>query len=231
MKKKPLKFLSKLLLGFFLFSIAWVVLYRFVPVPYTPLMGVRAIQQAWNPQQEVTFRKDWVSIDEISPHLVTAVIAAEDQKFPQHHGFDWVAIKAAMAHNSKKTRSPIKGASTISQQTAKNAFLWPYRDWVRKGLEAYFTVLIELLWDKERIMEVYLNIIEMGDGIYGAEAAARHYFGKSAAQLNRQESASIAAILPSPRRWNATRPGNYTRQRIYWIQRQMNNLGNIKLND
>lgn len=231
MIKKPLKLLSRLLAGFFAFTIAWVLLYRFVPVPYTPLMAVRAIQQAWNPKQELRFRKDWVSIDSISPHLVTAVIAAEDQKFPTHHGFDIAAIKAAMAHNSKKTRSPIKGASTISQQTAKNAFLWPNRDWVRKGLEAYFTVLIELLWGKERIMEVYLNVIEMGDGIYGAEAAARHYFGKSAAQLTRQEAASIAAILPSPRRWSATKPGNYTRQRIYWIQRQMNNLGTISLND
>lgn len=231
MIKKPLKLLSRLLAGFFAFTIAWVLLYRFVPVPYTPLMAVRAIQQAWNPKQELRFRKDWVSIDSISPHLVTAVIAAEDQKFSTHHGFDIAAIKAAMAHNSKKTRSPIKGASTISQQTAKNAFLWPNRDWVRKGLEAYFTVLIELLWGKERIMEVYLNVIEMGDGIYGAEAAARHYFGKSAAQLTRQEAASIAAILPSPRRWSATKPGNYTRQRIYWIQRQMNNLGTISLND
>ena len=231
MIKNSLKFLSRLLAGFVIFTIAWVLLYRFIPIPYTPLMGVRAVQQAWNPQQRVSFHKNWVSIDRISPHLVTAVIAAEDQKFPSHHGFDWPAIRAALAHNSKKTKSTVKGASTISQQTAKNAFLWPHRDWVRKGLEAYFTVLIELLWGKERIMEVYLNIIETGNGIYGAEAAARHYFSKSAAQLNRQEAASIAAILPSPLKWSPTRPGNYTRQRIYWIQRQMNNLGTIKLDD
>lgn len=228
--KKIFSGITRLLIGFIVLSVAWVLLYRFIPIAATPLMAIRAIEQAWNPKQQVHLRKQWVSIEKISPHLVTAVIAAEDQKFLQHHGFDVAAIKKALAYNGKKTRSRIKGASTISQQTAKNAFLWPNRNWVRKGLEAYFTVLIELLWSKERIMEVYLNVIEMGDGIYGAEAAAQYYFHKKASQLSVNEAASIAAILPSPLRWNAARPGNYTQQRIYWIQRQMRNLGTLRLN-
>ncbi len=226
---KLFKILLKCILGFLLISFAWVLLYRFIPIAGTPLMAIRCIEQAINPKQEIRFHKDWVAIEKISPHLITAVIAAEDQLFLQHHGFDIVAIKKALSNNSKKTRSRIKGASTISQQTAKNAFLWPHRDWVRKGLEAYFTVLIELLWSKERIMEVYLNVIEMGDGVYGAQGAAQYYFHKDASKISRYEAASIAAILPNPIRWSANKPSQYIHQRIYWIERQMYNLGKIDL--
>lgn len=227
--KKLTKLLLKLIAGFFIISIAWVALYRFIPVAYTPLMAIRTAEQAFDKKKTVHFRKDWVSIEKINPHLISAVIAAEDQLFLQHHGFDLAAIKKALSNNSKKTRTSIKGASTISQQTAKNAFLWPHRDWVRKGLEAWFTILIEVLWSKERIIEVYLNVIEMGDGVYGAEAAAQHYFHKNASNISRYEAASLAAILPNPLRWNAARPTHYILQRINWIQRQMHNIGPVKL--
>jgi monofunctional biosynthetic peptidoglycan transglycosylase len=220
--------LFKLFSGFIILSLLLVLLYRFVPVIYTPLMAIRSIEHTFTAKKNVNFKKDWVALSKINPTLISAVIASEDQLFLQHNGFDIAAIKKAMASNSKK-RGSIKGASTISQQTAKNVFLWPHRDWIRKGFEAWFTVLIKLLWSKERIMEVYLNVIEMGDGVYGAQAAAQYYFHKDAARLNRYESASIAAILPNPRHWNAAKPGNYTRQRIFWIQRQMNNLGKIEL--
>lgn len=215
------------ILGFLLLTITLVLIYRFIPVAYTPLMAIRAIEHAINPNKNMRFKKKWVSIDKISPNLITAVISAEDQKFIDHHGFDFAAIKTSMEYNSKKNRNRIKGGSTISQQTAKNAFLWPNRDWIRKGLEAYFTILIEILWDKRRIMEVYLNIIEMGDGIYGAEAAAQYYFRKSASDINRYEAASIAAILPSPIRRSASKPSPSTEKRILKIQRLMKGIGTI----
>jgi monofunctional biosynthetic peptidoglycan transglycosylase len=224
---KILKALKVTIIGFVLFSIGIVLLYRFIPISHTPLMLIRSLQQPTS--QHNVIQKQWKSLQHISPHLVTAVIAAEDQRFLTHYGFDINAIKAAFVHNSKNTRRPIKGASTISQQTAKNVFLWPYRDWVRKGLEAYFTLLIELLWNKERIIEVYLNVIELGNGIYGAEAAAQLYFHKSAIHLTRYEAASLAAILPNPLKSNPVKPSYYTQQRIQWIQRQMRNIGTILL--
>ena len=219
---KVFKFLLKLVLFFFISTIGITLIYRFIPVPFTPLMVIRAWEQVADPNKELKFSKDWVPMSSISKHASQAVYAAEDQKFPTHFGFDTEAMKKAWEGNKKGKR--IKGASTISQQTAKNAFLWPGRTMVRKGLEAYFTLLMELMWPKERIMEVYLNIIEMGDGVYGIEAAAQTYFKKPAAKLNRQEAALIAAILPNPRRWSPARPTGYISGRQSWILRQMNNL-------
>jgi monofunctional biosynthetic peptidoglycan transglycosylase len=156
-------------------------------------------------------------------------MASEDQKFYEHNGFDWEAIKKAYEYNAKKKRKrPIKGASTISQQTAKNVFLWPGRSWVRKGFEVYFTFLIELFWSKERIMEVYLNVIEMGDGVYGAEAASQTYFKKPASKLTKDNAAAIAAILPNPRKYSASKPGPYIQQRKEWIKRNMGYVERLK---
>jgi monofunctional biosynthetic peptidoglycan transglycosylase len=186
-----------------------VVIHRFLPVPYTVLM----IQQDLA-GQGLDYR--WTPLDEISPNLVASAIAAEDARFCRHRGFDMRAIEQALKANEQGGK--VRGASTISQQTAKNVFLWPGRDWVRKGLEAGYTVLIETGWGKRRIIEVYLNVAEMGPGVYGAEAAARHWFGKSAADLTPREAARIAAILPSPRRYNAGTPGPYVRRRAARIQ-------------
>lgn len=170
-------------------------------------------------------KKDWVSMDDISPNLQLAVVCSEDQNFIKHNGFDLKAIDKALKYNETHKRT--RGASTISQQTAKNLFLWPGRSWIRKGFEVYFTFLIEIFWSKERIMEVYLNIIEMGDGIYGAEAAANAYFKKSAKNLSKPECAAIAAVLPNPRRFNAGKPSAYVKGRQSWILRQMANWGGV----
>ena len=197
-----------LLIGFVgpVFSVA---VYRFVPPPITFLM----VQRLFEGQG---LRREWRSIDAMSPNLVRSVIAAEDANFCSHHGFDLEAIRKAMAHNEQSSR--VRGGSTISQQTAKNVFLWPDRSYVRKGLEAYFTVLIEVMWGKRRIMEVYLNSIEFGPGIYGAEAAAKANFGRSADDLTSQQAARLAAVLPSPLRYKADRPGPYVRRRAGRIQ-------------
>ena len=169
-------------------------------------------------------KKEWVPIEEISPNIVNAVIASEDNKFMEHWGFDFDAIKLA-AEKNKKRNSTAFGASTISQQTAKNLFLWPDRSWFRKGLEVYFTLLIELFWSKERIMEVYLNIIEMGDGIYGIERAANIYYDISASELNREQAAIIAASLPSPRKYNPKNPTAYLKKRQSQILKVMRQMG------
>ncbi|WP_029036429.1 monofunctional biosynthetic peptidoglycan transglycosylase [Salinimicrobium xinjiangense] len=222
MMKRFFRFVLKLILGLFLFSILMVVIYKWVPVPFTPLMAIRYFE---NPEENI--RHNWVPMDEISNNLKVAVIASEDQNFPNHNGFDYEAIKKAMEENKKGRR--VRGASTISQQTAKNVFLWPQRSWLRKGLEVYFTFLIELFWSKERILEVYLNSIEMGKGVYGAEAASQVWFGKSAANLTAYEAASIAAILPNPRQYRANPASSYIQGRQSWIVRQMRNLGPIQL--
>lgn len=219
------RLIFKIILWFFILSIGFTILYRFVPVPITPLMVIRLWEQAWDEKKDIRLTKDWVSMSKISRHMPQAVVAAEDQKFLDHWGFDMEAMEKAWEGNKRGKR--IKGASTITQQTAKNVFLWPNRNFVRKGLEAYFTLLMELLWSKERIMEVYLNVIEMGDGIYGIEAAAQTYFKKPAAKLNRSEAAVIAAVLPNPRRRNPSRPTGYIRGRQSWIMRQMNNLAPV----
>ena len=168
-------------------------------------------------------KRDYVDGDEISSNLKLAVIASEDQIFPDHNGFDWKNIKKAMEYNQRKPNR-VRGASTISQQTAKNVFLWQGRDWIRKGLELYFTKMIEWIWGKERILEVYLNVIEMGSGIFGAEAAAQAYFNKPAEKLTRREAAMIAAVLPNPKKYSIKPPSGYVAGRSGWIQGQMAHL-------
>lgn len=212
----------KTTMWFFIISIGLTIIYRFVPVPVTPLMVIRLVEQTFDPEKKVRLYKDWVPMSEISRHAPQAVFAAEDQKFLTHKGFDFAAMEKAWENNKKGKR--IKGASTITQQTVKNVFLWPGRSYLRKGLEAYFTVLVELLWSKERIMEVYLNVIEMGGGIYGIEAAAQAYYNKPASKLNINQAAMIAAVLPNPIRWTPAKPTGYIRGRQSWIMRQMNNL-------
>jgi len=214
MLRKILRVFYKALLWFVVLSVFSVVVFRFVPVPFTPLMISRAFEQ-----DEMHSSRDWVPIEEISPNLQKAVIASEDDRFLTHHGFNFDAMFKAYKNNSKGKR--IKGGSTISQQTAKNVFLWQGRSYLRKGLEAYFTVLIELLWSKERIMEVYLNSIEMGDGVYGAQAAAQHWYHKDAANLTKYEAAGIAAILPNPFKFKAVRSSGYTERRKYRIIKLM----------
>ena len=197
-------------LGFLALSLLPVAAYRFVPPPATPLMLIRRVEG-------YPINHEWRPLTQISPHLVRAAMAGEDAKFCRHRGFDWEAIEAAW-QRYESGRGKLRGASTISMQTAKNVFLWPGRDWLRKGFEAYFTVLIEWGWGKRRIMEVYLNEIEWGPGIYGAEAAARHYFRRPAAVLTESEAARLAAILPDPLEWSASRPGPYVRERAASIR-------------
>ena len=192
------------------------LIFRFVPIPFTPLMIIRYFEM-----EEGKIDKDWKSLDEIGKNMPLAVVTAEDQKFAEHFGFDMEAIEKAMKYNEKHKGKKVKGASTISQQTAKNVFLWPGRSWIRKGLEVYFTFVIEICWSKERIIEVYLNVIEMGPGVYGAEAAAQYYFNKSASDLTKKEAATIAAILPNPIRWSASRPTPYIIKKRNWIVRHM----------
>jgi len=230
MRKKLRKiavFLTQLLLGLLVFSWVMVAVYRIVPVWITPLMVIRAAESLFGPEEFSGVNQSWVSYERISPHVVLAVIAAEDQKFPTHRGFDWEAI--AEARKEISTGKRFRGGSTITNQTAKNVFLWPARNLFRKGLEAYFSLLIEYGWGKRRIMEVYLNVIEMGDGLYGIEEAAQRYFKKSAADLTRQEAALIAAVLPNPRRWSPAQPTSYIRNRQTWILRNMRNLGQVEL--
>ena len=218
-RKRPL-LTALLALGLLLLS--GVVAYAVVPPPVTFLMTSRLIEG------EGVSRR-WRSLDDISPRLVEAVIAAEDSTFCSHHGFDMKAIEQALKANAraeKRGRGRIRGGSTISQQTAKNVFLWPGRDWVRKGLEAGYTILIETVWGKRRIMEVYLNVAEWGPGVYGAEAASRHWFDKGADELTSREAARLAAILPSPRRYNASAPGPYVRRRASRIQAAMGTVRN-----
>lgn len=218
MLRKISRFLFKVFLWFFALSVISVVIFRYVPVPFTPLMISRALEQK-SEGKEMTCSHDWVSIEKISPNLQKAVIASEDDLFLTHNGFNFEAMQKAFKNNQKGNK--IKGGSTISQQTAKNVFLWQGRSYLRKGLEAYFTVLIELLWSKERIMEVYLNSIEMADGVYGAQAAAQHWYHKDAVDLTKYEAAGIAAILPNPRKFKAIGSSGYTERRKGRIVRLM----------
>lgn len=218
--------LAWLLGGFLAFCLLLVLVLRFVPVPVSGLMVQRRVE-SWSAPKPYVARHQWVPLEEISPSLGAAVIAAEDQNFTDHFGFDWQAIEKAVQHNEHSRRK--RGASTVSQQTAKNLFLWSSRSWTRKGLEAWFTLLIEAGWSKRRILEVYLNIVEFGDGIYGAEAAARAYFGKPARRLTPSEAALLAAVLPNPRRFHANAPSEYIRGRQAWILNQMRQLGGEQL--
>lgn len=219
--KKIGRLLAKLFIWFLILSIGGVLLLRFIPVYFTPLMGIRTVESLVQGESPVLHHR-WVSYDQISDHLKRAVIASEDQRFYLHQGFDRVEIRKALKEN--KTRKRARGASTISQQTAKNIFLWPGSSWFRKGLEAYFTLLIEFIWPKERILEVYLNSMETGKGIYGAEAVARHHFKTAAAELSSHQSALIAATLPNPLVYSSKNPSSYMKKRQAHILRQMRNV-------
>ncbi|MFZ5756654.1 MAG: monofunctional biosynthetic peptidoglycan transglycosylase [Pseudomonadota bacterium] len=209
----------------FVLPVLWFVVFRFVPVPVTSFM-IRGTVTGWLEDKPYTLHHDWVPLADINPHLQRAVIASEDQKFAEHYGLDIEAMEKALVHNKRSKR--VRGGSTISQQTAKNIFLWPGRSYVRKGLEAYLTVLMETLWSKERILEVYLNSAEFGRGVYGAEAAARVYFRKPAGKLTSRESALLAAVLPAPRKRNPARPSPLVISRAAWIQGQMARLGPVE---
>lgn len=222
---KVKQFLFKALLWFFGLSLFFVLLFKFVPVPFTPLMVIRAIENK-AAGKEVYYSHDWEPIENLSMNLQKAVIASEDGTFLTHNGFDFNALQKAYKNNERGRR--IKGGSTISQQTAKNVFLWQGRSYFRKGLEAYFTVLIEIIWGKERIMEVYLNSIEMGDGIYGAQAATQYWYRKDASSLTPMQAAGIAAILPNPRKYKATGSSSYINNRKARIVRVMRHIGKIK---
>lgn len=217
-KKRLLKYLKIIFLYlpliFFSVTLIWITLLKWVPVWYTPLMAIRSVENIGDD----TFKsyKKWVPVSKISPNMVMAVIASEDNRFMEHNGFDWIEIDKAIDAGKKGKR--MRGASTISQQTAKNVFLYPSRSWFRKGLEVYFTAGIELIWGKKRIMEVYLNVAEMGRGVYGAEAAAQRLFKKTAQKLTPRESALIAATLPNPLRRRADNPSAYISLRASVIQ-------------
>jgi len=211
-----LRKLLRLLFWLWLLHLGYVVALRWVNPPLTLTQLVSRINGDGLTQQ-------WVSSNAIAPAMRLAVIAAEDQLFATHYGFDVKSIQRALEHNDRQP-ARIRGASTISQQTAKNVFLWQGRSWLRKGLEAYCTVLIELIWGKRRILEVYLNVAETGPGLFGVEAAAQQYFKKPAARLSRQEAAQIAACLPNPKLYKAQPPGAYVKKRTAWILRQMRNL-------
>lgn len=219
--RRILGILLKVSLAFLALSILSVIVLRFLAPPFSALMVERRIG-SWFAEGKYSPTYKWVSFDKIAPVMSAAVIASEDQKFSDHYGFDIDAIQRAMGHNERSSRT--KGASTLTQQTAKNMFLWSSRSWLRKGVEAYFTVLLETFWGKRRILETYLNIVEFGDGIYGVEAAAQYYFRKPASRLNSEEAAILAAVLPNPRRYKVKSPGPYVRYRQQWILQQMYQL-------
>jgi len=220
--KKITNIATRIFIYFLLVSVLWVVALRFINPPITLLMILRNIERKADGKSFKT-EKEWVKFEEVSDNMKRAAVSAEDQLFLKHIGFDFKAIEKAFANNAKNKK--VKGGSTISQQTAKNVFLWPGRSWIRKGFEAYFTLLIEMFWSKERILEVYLNVIEMGDGIYGAEAAAQAYYGKSCKKLTKNQAALIASCFPNPRRWTPKNATPYIRHRQYLILKNMRRLG------
>jgi len=224
--QKTKKFLLISTYFFFGSSIFFTILYRFVPPVVTPLMIIRCGQQLFN-GDKIRLKYTWKNYDEISPKMPLAVVCSEDAHYKEHFGFDIDAIYNAYKSNQKKGKKAVKGGSTISQQTAKNVFLWAGRSWIRKGLEVYFTFLIETLWGKKRIMEVYINVIEMGKGVYGAEAAAQKYYHKPAKKLTKYEAAAIASILPSPLKWNPTNPHTKLAIKQQRIIRDMNYVRKI----
>ena len=215
---------QRIAIQFFFAVFAFVLLLRFVPVPFSAYMAQQQIGHFLQGDFAYRAKSDWVSLDEISPTMQLAVIAAEDQRFPEHFGFDFHAIERAFKHNEKNKRS-IRGGSTLSQQTAKNLFLWHGQSWLRKGLEVPATILLELSWSKKRILEVYLNIAEFGDGIFGVEAASHYYFNKSAQNLTQSEAALLAAVLPNPIIYQVNKPSALVRKKQQWIIRQMQQLG------
>ena len=217
------RWLLVLPLLFLLATTLQVLVLRFVDPPFSAFMVVRQFRAFGEGDWRFRVAHDWRDLDQIATQLPVALVAAEDQNFARHHGFDFKAIEKARKHNARGRKT--RGASTISQQLAKNLFLWSGRSWVRKGVEAWYTLLIETLWPKWRILEVYANVAEFGDGIYGAQAAARSFFRKDAARLSATESARLAAVLPNPKRYNAARPGPYVQRRTRAIERQMRYIG------
>lgn len=215
--KKITNIIKWMVVAFFVTTIFSVIIYKYVPVYVTPLMVIRTVSSS------ESIHHKWISLEDMPKDIIKAVIASEDAHFLSHNGFDFKAIKQAIEHNKKNNKTK-RGASTISQQTAKNVFLWPSRSWLRKGLEAYFTVLIELFWDKQRIIEVYLNSIEMGNGIFGIAAVADKHFDKEPEKLTKRQCALIAATLPNPRIFNSASPSLYMRKRQRVILREMNSV-------
>lgn len=227
-KRSPLGWAKRIALRAMLaLAVFWgggIVLFSILPVPFSAVMVERQLGAWLTGNFSYVAHSDWVSMDEISPWMGLAVIAAEDQKFPEHWGFDVSAIEKALAHN-ERNENRVRGASTLSQQTAKNLFLWDGRSWIRKGLEAGLTLGMETVWSKKRILTVYLNIAEFGDGVFGVEAAAQRYFHKPASRLTISEAALLAAVLPNPIRFKANAPSRYVHSRQAWIMRQMRQLG------
>jgi monofunctional biosynthetic peptidoglycan transglycosylase len=221
---KLIKFIWKTIVYFVVITVIWVCLYLIVNPIITPF-------QVYNFIIGNGLNKEWVSIENISPNILSAVIAAEDANFFEHRGIDWNAVEDAKKYNSKNKKGKIRGASTISMQTAKNTFLWHGRNFIRKGLELYFTILIEAVWGKKRILEVYLNIIELGEGLYGVEAASQEYFKKSSKNLTSREAALIAAVLPNPIRWSPAKPTAYINSRASTIQARMRDVSLKKLGE
>ncbi|HOM05802.1 MAG TPA: monofunctional biosynthetic peptidoglycan transglycosylase [Candidatus Kapabacteria bacterium] len=221
--KKIIKYIFYSIALFFGSSIIAVVLTKWINPVITPAMLLRSIEGVFE-GKFVGINQDWVSFEEISPNFFRAVVAAEDAKFMRHDGFDRKAIEAAKRYNEIHKGKKKRGASTISMQTAKNTFLYHWRNYVRKALEAYFTILIENIWGKKRIIEVYANVIEFGEGLYGVEAASQYFFGKSARNLSRREAALLAAVLPNPHRWSPARPTPYINRRVAWIMGRMNSV-------
>ena len=222
MLRNLLQRVTRFLMWFAFLSAALVVVFRWVPPPGTALMVERKVE-SWVSGKPIDLQRSWRSWDALSDDLKVAVIAGEDQKFASHWGFDVMAIRAAFLHNEKG--GTLRGASTLTQQVAKNLFLWSGRSYFRKALEAWFAALIEVFWSKQRILEVYLNSAEWDEGVFGAEAAAQHHFGVSAARLSRQQASLLAAVLPNPRNWGASRPSPYVLRRSSWIRLQMSQLG------
>lgn len=220
------RYLAGAALGWLAFSLVLVIPLRWLPVPITSVMLLSRLDR--RPDQPPIVHR-WVPYQAIAPVMKLAVMAGEDQRFPYHHGFDFRAIRNALEAYEAGAR--LRGASTISQQTAKNLFLWPARSWLRKGLEAWFTVLLELCWPKQRILEVYLNVVQFGANIFGVEAASEHFFGESAAALTRQQAALLAAVLPAPSRYRVNAPSEHVLARQHWILRQMRQLGGLSYLD
>jgi monofunctional biosynthetic peptidoglycan transglycosylase len=227
-KSSPVGWVKRILLrAVLVLAVFWgggIALFSILPVPFSAVMVERQLGAWLTGDFSYVAHSDWVSMDEISPWMGLAVIAAEDQKFPDHWGFDISSIEKALAHN-ERNENRVRGASTLSQQTAKNLFLWDGRSWVRKGLEAGLTLGMETVWSKKRILTVYLNIAEFGDGVFGVEAAAQRYFHKPASHLTISEAALLAAVLPNPIRFKANAPSGYVHSRQAWIMRQMRQLG------
>lgn len=225
--KNVQRFLFRIAVAFFLFTIALVIIFKWVDPPTTSVMTLNYLDARFaDGQKKSLIKYNWVDYNDISPYMPLAVIASEDQTFPYHNGFDFRAMKIAFKLN--RAGKSIRGASTISQQVAKNLFLWLGRSYLRKGLEAYFTVLIEMLWSKQRILEVYMNTAGMGNNVFGVGAASQYFFNKPASLLSPQDAALLAAVLPSPSRLKAARPSTYVMQRQGWILSHMNLLGGIR---